>query len=397
MYFASTWLLPVVITTMSVAFMSASVNAQNTTSLMTFDNPLFDEAWSSYKTTYKKSYKNATIESKARKTWFKTMGKIILHNLFLRHGKSKYSLGVNKYSDVKPRVLVSRRNRLFLTHDKILEVHAYVQKKKLEKEKKEAESPKHVSSTHKKYSGEIDDNADDKNDDSGSTEQKTKQKTKKRTTLSSTTIFTTTTTTNTTTKTTKTTTKTTKPCTKTSSTKTTKSTVIVPFDFSTPPIPLTAPPPIFKNKTIVAPFSWVDMGFVTPVKDQGLCGCCFAFSAIGSLEGQWFRKTGQLISLAEQQLVDCVYPGTGCEGGNMNDAYDYIAYSKGIQDGTTYPYDSYYGDQYFSCRYDPQKAVANDTGEVQLPAGDEVALLEALKTNGPIATGIDGSVDTFLK
>ena len=81
----------------------------------------------------------------------------------------------------------------------------------------------------------------------------------------------------------------------------------------------------------------------------------------------------------------------------MNDAYDYIAYVNGIQSETIYPYDSYYGDQYFSCRYDPQKAVANDTGEVQLPTGDEVALLHALKTYGPIATGIDGSLDTFLK
>ena len=81
----------------------------------------------------------------------------------------------------------------------------------------------------------------------------------------------------------------------------------------------------------------------------------------------------------------------------MNDAYDYIAYNKGIQSGATYPFDSYYSDQSFSCRYDAQKAVANDTGKNQLPSGDEVALLQALKSNGPIATGIDGSLDTFLK
>lgn len=74
---------------------------------------------------------------------------------------------------------------------------------------------------------------------------------------------------------------------------------------------------------------------------QGYCGSCWAFSTTGAIEGQMFKKTGQLISLSEQNLVDCSksYGTYGCSGAWMANAYDYVV-SNGLQATSTYPYTS---------------------------------------------------------
>ena len=93
------------------------------------------------------------------------------------------------------------------------------------------------------------------------------------------------------------------------------------------------------NQKLPDSIDWRTKNAVTPIKDQGHCGSCWAFSATGALEGVLAIKTGNLISLSEQELVNCVKKDQGCYGGQMDDAFQY-ARSDGICTETQDPYDA---------------------------------------------------------
>merc|ERR1711992_518982 len=121
---------------------------------------------------------------------------------------------------------------------------------------------------------------------------------------------------------------------------------------------------------------WRTSGAVTPVKNQGQCGSCWSFSATGALEGQHFRKTGKLVSLSEQNLVDC-----SASFGNNG----------GIYTETAYPYDG----EEEQCHFSRGDIGATDKGFVDITQGDEEALKAAIATVGPVSVAIDAGHPTF--
>lgn len=140
-------------------------------------------------------------------------------------------------------------------------------------------------------------------------------------------------------------------------------------------------------------FDWREKGAVTEVKLQGRCGSCWAFSTTGSIEGANFLATGKLVSLSEQQLLDCdnkcditekTSCDNGCNGGLMTNAYNYLLESGGLEEESSYPYTGERGE----CKFDPEKIAVKITNFTNIPA-DENQIAAYLVKNGPLAMGVN--------
>jgi len=136
---------------------------------------------------------------------------------------------------------------------------------------------------------------------------------------------------------------------------------------------------------------WRQMGAVTPVKNQGQCGSCWAFSTTGTIEGAYHKKTGKLVSLSEQNLMDCSRQNYGCNGGNPYLALEFAIQQGGIDTEESYPYEMRQG----YCRFDENNVGAKITGAKRIRQADEEDLQNALSEIGPVSVAIDAAHASF--
>lgn len=151
-------------------------------------------------------------------------------------------------------------------------------------------------------------------------------------------------------------------------------------------------PILFQNTTTTS-VDWRTKGAVTPVKNQGQCGSCWSFSATGSLEGANFVKNGKLVSLSEQQLVDCSGPegNNGCFGGLMDYAFQYVLDNKGLDTEADYPYDAMTG----SCNLSKVKRHRVQISSYQDVQADNEQQLAAAVEQQPVSVAIEADQSAF--
>ena len=132
---------------------------------------------------------------------------------------------------------------------------------------------------------------------------------------------------------------------------------------------------------------WREEGAVTPVKNQGDCGSCWAFSTTGNIEGRWAIKTGDLFSLSEQELLDCDDVDYGCRGGLPYQAVAEIMRLGGLVKESDYKYKGFP----YSCSLDKSKIVATVVGREKIGT-NEGTMAYYIAANGPASVCLNANM-----
>lgn len=154
------------------------------------------------------------------------------------------------------------------------------------------------------------------------------------------------------------------------------------------------------------PIDWRDKGLVTPIKDQGKCGSCWAFSTIVPIEGAWAKAGNPLTSLSEQQLIDCACQGasctiakcpggvaysTACNGGYTDETLDWVVKNGGSSTEHDYPYLDHDSAGIYLCNTSACHSPAAHISKRAKISPDEGQINAALHKYGPLSVAVYAS------
>lgn len=128
--------------------------------------------------------------------------------------------------------------------------------------------------------------------------------------------------------------------------------------------------------------------YTTPVKDQGYCGSCWAFSATEQIESDYMRTQGGTYILSPEQITQCDPISHGCNGGWTEAAYNYVKSFGGMEKDSDYPYTSYQGVT-GQCKDDKSKTVVSIKGFTTLKGESQMA--SYVQSTGPLSVCLDAS------
>jgi len=161
---------------------------------------------------------------------------------------------------------------------------------------------------------------------------------------------------------------------------------------------LLSDPALKSDKRVVAPkraapvatmgeVNWAGK-LTTPVKNQGYCGSCWAFSATEQIESDTMRTRGQTFVLSPEQITQCDKTSYGCDGGWTEHAYNYVQRAGGISTEDSYPYTSAAGVT-GTCKDSSHTKVISVSGYTTIDGEDQMA--SYVQSTGPLSVCLDAS------